>query len=655
MDKDKKTNYQFINRINELTLPEMTQSELFDELFSLSEFDRIKKASEISSRCKDIGLNKSVFEKLYMARDKAHKKMLRDMSHGFTDGAQNVLNFTDAPQLVCGMWVANDSGIFIETVLGRICACRHPIYPAEVYCNVVTNSYKIKLRYMLRGTWREVIVDKERISSANKIVELSNKGIQVTSENARHLVKFLNEVEALNADTIIEKKSTSKFGWIGNGFMPYANDMEFDNEESLRPLFDSITKTSGHNYEWLSEVLQIRQTKRFELQMYFAASLASVLVEPCGSLPFIISLFGGTGLGKTVALMYAASIWGDPSEGGYISDAKSTPVALEVKLDCLNSMPLMIDDIAQIQNQYEGKFSQLIYMWCSGRGKERSNVRLGLSKSGSWRNCIITNGERSLAAETSQGGAVNRIIEVELTQELFEDGAKTAKIFRYNYGHFGVMFVEALMNIQTEEGETWQTVVSREVEAILSDLKKMSKESGDEKEDKQLIPLAEILWCDRFCEKTFFHDGILIDTRQAFNVLKSRSEISEHKRCYEFIHEQLAIKNAHFLKSVDAESPQNIEPWGYYKEENDGKITKVVIFKTAFDNMLKDGGYQSRAFLGWAKSMNLLEFDDGRTTKVTKWHQKSVRAVILKVITDVDPETGFVEIPDNICDEIPFE
>ena len=53
----------------------------------------------------------------------------------------------------------------------------------------------------------------------------------------------------------------------------------------------------------------------------------------------------------------------------------------------------------------------------------------------------------------------------------------------------------------------------------------------DEKEDKQLIPLAEILWADRYLERQFFHDGITIDIQQAFDLLKGKNEISEHRRC----------------------------------------------------------------------------------------------------------------------------
>ena len=483
---------------------------------------------------------------------------------------------------------------------------------------------------------------------------MSNKGIQVTSENAKYLVKYLNEVEALNSNVLIEKRSTSKFGWINEEFMPFADNIEFDNEDGLKPLFDSVTVKSGEYWEWLAEVMQIRQYKRIELQIYFAASLASVLIEPCGTLPFIVSLYGGTGLGKTVALMYAASVWGDPSEGGYISDAKSTPVALEVKLDCLNNMPLMIDDIAQVQNQYEGKFSNLIYAWCSGRGKERSNVKLGLQGYKSWRNCILTNGERSLAAETSQGGAVNRIIEIELVDALFEDGTRTAKVFRRNYGHFGETFVNTLMAMEVEEGETWQSKVSREVENILGELKEMSNACGDEKEDKQLIPLAEILWADRYLERQFFHDGITIDIQQAFDLLKGKNEISEHRRCYEFIVTETASRHSHFLKDSETE-PRDADVWGFYKKVDNQE--KIVIFKTAFDKLIKEGGFQSKAFLGWAKANKLVELDGSKNpTKPTKWKNKTIRAVILTLPQYLETdEQGFIQIPEDITEDLPFD
>ena len=66
------------------------------------------------------------------------------------------------------------------------------------------------------------------ISSANKIVALSGRGIAVTSENAKLLVKFLSDVENGNDDYINVQYSTGKLGWHGKDFIPYDSDIIFD-------------------------------------------------------------------------------------------------------------------------------------------------------------------------------------------------------------------------------------------------------------------------------------------------------------------------------------------------------------------------------------------------------------------------------------------
>ena len=646
--------FKYLNRIPSLAKEEIISQEFFDELFSLDEFERNRYKIDIKDRLKAVGLTIGDFDQLFIARENKQKALLKALRSGFVQDIESkLIHFGQDEDLLCGTWDTSMDGIYINSGMGGIlCACRHPIYPEHIYCNVQTGEYKVKLRYFLRGSWREVIVDRDTISSANKIVMLSNKGIQVTSENAKLLVKFLSEVESLNNDKIIESQSTSKFGWIDEKFMPYCDGIEFDNQDALRPLFKSIDQ-AGDAAEWLTTVSEIRKTKRLELQLYFAASLASVLIEPYGSLPFIVSLFGGTGLGKTVALMYVASIWGNPAEGGYISDAKSTPAALEAKLDCLNNMPLMIDDIAQVQNQYEGKFSNLIYMWCSGRGKERSNVNLGLNKPGSWRNCILTNGERSLAAEATQGGAINRIIEIELIDELFEDGQKMANIFRKNYGYFGRIFVENVLPNLADEEHTWQEVMIKGVDEQLLQLRNMSKASGDPKEDKQLIPLALILWVDKILDERCFMDGIRIDVSKAFDLLLSKSEVSENTRCYEYIQEQLAVHHGHFMNDAETKAVETMDVWGYYK---DGR-SKIVFFANAFNKVIKEAGFQSRTFLGWAKAKKLIEFDKGRFQKTVKWNNSTIKAIVLSLPSDIEvnEETGFVTVSEDTLNELPFD
>ena len=643
--------YKFLNRISELSKDELISHEFFDELFSKDDVDRKRLKISIKERVKEVKLNVGDWEDIFNAREDKQKAIIKAMKQGFFQGESKTLNFGQDKELLCGIWDTSMAGVFWNDTWGMKCACSHPIYPDQIYCNVQTGEYKVKLKYYLRGSWRETIVSKSDISSSNRIVSLADKGIQVTSENAKLLVKFLNEVEAMNNDKIIESQSTSKFGWLNDKFMPYCEGIEFDNQDALRPLFKSISK-AGTFADWIVTVSEIRKTKRLELQLYFAASLASVLIEPYGSLPFIVSLFGGTGLGKTVALMYASSIWGNPCEGGYLSDAKSTPTALEAKLDCLNNMPLMIDDIAQVQYQYEGKFSSLIYAWCSGRGKERSNVNLGLNKPGSWRCCILTNGERSLAAEVSQGGAVNRIIEIELIEELFKNGQKVANVFRKNYGYFGEAFVDRALPALAEEGHTWQEVMIREVDQVLARLRKKSEESEDLKEDKQLIPMALMLWVDKFVEERFFRDGILIDEDRAFDLLLSKDDVSEGQRCYEYIIEQLAIHHGHFTKDEDTKAADNIDVWGFYKGDE-----TAVIFVSAFEKLIRDGGFQPKTFYGWAKTKELIKCDKKKYKKLVRWSNKRVYAIFLKLPSDlnVDPETGFVTVDDESLSDLPFD
>ena len=52
------------------------------------------------------------------------------------------------------------------------------------------------------------------MATASKITALSKRGIAVTSENAKLLVRFLSDVENLNDNEIQVQYSTSKLGWI---------------------------------------------------------------------------------------------------------------------------------------------------------------------------------------------------------------------------------------------------------------------------------------------------------------------------------------------------------------------------------------------------------------------------------------------------------
>ena len=402
----------------------------------------------------------------------------------------------------------------------------------------------------------------------------------------------------------------------------------------------------------------IRQRNRQEINIYLASSFASVLVEPCGALPFIVSLWGGTGIGKTVSLMLATSIWADPSEGAYMTDAKATSTAMEIRLNILNSLPMTLDDMAQIKNQQDEDFSQLIYRWCAGKGRDRSNVNLGLNKLTSWKNCTITNGERSLVDESAQGGAVNRVIDIEHRgAPLFEgaDGNNVANILRNNFGFAGRDFVELIENYeqftQADKITKDDGVVCEKISDVMQKwfkaIKDVAAQSGCEKEDKQIMPMALILTADELTEKYIFKDGVRLDLEQCVGYLKNKGEVSEHKRAYEYLCDQIEMEQYHFAENIDEEWFKQAPNWGFWVEQD-----QVAILPSAFNELLKKGGFQSRAFRSWAKDNNLLVCDKGRSDKVFFKSGTSRRYIVLKVGVDLD-NSGF-ENADEL-EELPFE
>ena len=635
----------YIENVEKLTKDSVLDEELFTELFEIEEnITREKKIIELQDKALELGV-KTKFDNILKAKKRDLRQQTRELAK--KDQMSHVTDFLDCGDnevtLRTGAWKADHDGIRTWSERGEIVACNHPIYPARLLRNAETGKCKIELEYFTRKQWRRVIVDRKVIASANSIIQLADSGIHANSENAKYLVKYLADVEYLNEEDIKEQKSSGKLGWIDGVFLPYDNSVVFDNEDNMRSLLDSI-QSCGSRKKWLDTVLDLRKMNRIEIMIYMAASLGSVLVELVGALPFVVDLWGDTGGGKTVSLMLAASIWGNPNEGGYITDAKATITAMEIRMNALNSLPMMIDDMAQIKNQ-DDDFSGLVYKWCAGHGKDRSNVTLGLNKQTAWQNCILTNAERSLVTETMQAGAVNRIIDVEIEGSIFGDrGNEVANVLRKNYGFIGPEWVEALQLI----GE--DSVRARQ-KHFYDKIKEATKE--EPKEEKQIIPLSILLAADELSEELIFRDGARLDFDKCVGLLKGVGEVSEHKRAYNYICDEVAVNSFRF--NYDPERPTQV--WGERRELED--CTEILIIGTVFTKLMREGGFQDKAFLAWAKKNNLLgKTEAGRSQRMARIEgvSDSVRCVPLLIKNEEEDITeGFMRIPEDEQLQLPFE
>ena len=597
--------------VKELKESELLDEEIMIELCSLEDnFDREQKLQEVQKRADELKI-KPQFNKLYKAYLKDHKKEL-----AVVDRECFVTEFDGQPELRSGVWRANMSEIWTLGEKGKIYACSHPIYPAAILSNIETKTCKVDLIFYIRNKWNHVLVDKKVIASRNTIINLANHGIRVTSENAGALVQYLSDIESLNEFDIPEMMSTSRLGWVNGTFMPYEKDVIFDNEDNLRTLFEAI-HSEGSYKKWLKCVCDERKHKRIELLIYLAASFASVLVELLGILPFVVDLWGGSGRGKTVNLMIATSIWADPNEGEYITDAKSTQNSIEIRLGALNSLPMLIDDMAQIKNKMDD-FATLIYMLCSGSSKGRATKEGGIRKTYSWKNCILTNAEHSLISETMQGGAVNRVIDVECSnKDIFSDAHEVAEVVRHNFGHAGEVFINAIKDMDPEE---LQEIYKGYYEKLVAE----SEAAGCEKEQKQLIPMAAILTADELSEKFVFKDKIRLNIKDCLPLLKDKNDVSEGIRAYNFLIETIS-SNSYRFEEPDDEMSEHFERWGKYIGSD-----KVAIIGRYFDRIITEANSQPKAFLSWAKSMGIVDTDyKGNGKKIVDYNGQKLRSVVI--------------------------
>lgn len=588
-----------IQALNSTTI---LSEEVLTELFDIdSEIDRAHELLELKEKAKGLGVLTKFNElvKAYKSEYKALKKAQEQKQNTRHISTSNVVDYDlnePETELHCGAWIADMEGVRELTILGEKVVCYQPIYISARMVNTKTHKEKVEIRYYKKshegGVWKSVIVDKGMIASASKIVQLADLGIAVNSENAKSLVRFLSDIENLNTEIIPLIESTSKLGWIENTFMPYDNTMMFDAKEQYPELLESI-KSHGSETVWFDFIKELRANDRYEINLYLAGAFASVLLKPLNMLPFILNLWGESGAGKTVSIMIACSVWANPGENQYITDPSSTTVALERRNDVLNNFPLIIDDLSKTRDKNADGFTDLIYLLCSGKGKDRSNIKLGLEVSSKWQNVTLTNMERPLAVETMRGGAINRILDFEMMDgDIFTNGHKVVELVSNNYGFAGEQFVELIQEIGIEK-----------VKEIQEEFLERIREKYPDKEEKQKMPLSVILTADKLTADYIFKDGVYLDFDRCAEQLKSVDDVSENKRAYEFILSEVSININNFTNEWD-DIRLNGQVWGifdrYFEEDY------VLIYANKFKEICAKGNISAKAFLGWADKNNLL-------------------------------------------------
>lgn len=633
-----KSETDLIDGIGAMTINDPFPDEIFYRILEIKDnIERTQFLNAVRNKAKTIGRAKE-FGEVFKAFFEDYKQKMLDKG--------NVTHFTDQPlQLQCGMWDANDLGVstvkydksgFPTTVV----ACSHPVLPIEILKNIDTGIERVTLAFFKYGGWQKVTVGREICADNTAIVKVLSKiGIEVTTENSKNLVRYISDCIGMNPVRLEPKRSINRLGWAGNEFMPYASDIVYDGDEAFEPIYRNIQQKGSYD-RWKEYCGNLRKNK--VVRLAFAASLASVLIERVNALPFVFHIWSGeSGTGKTVAIMAAMSIWGNPKMGGLVKTMNTTKVNIMRTSAFLYSLPYAGDELQTMKDKWSTNFDQLIYQITEGIDRGRGKASGGVEETKTWKNSYLFTGEEPITKANSRAGSKNRVIEIEAEGKLIEDGNATVGFLTENYGHAGKELIEYLQGTETK------------------DLQAQYREYYDEMchldtTEKQAMAMACILLADKILTQVVFTDETAYEIEDVSMYLRSAQEVDVAEQSYQMVLNWIAKNPVRFRDPDEADSLNRGEVWGKIEDVDDGAMTTATVNKSVLCDFLDKVDFDYAAVSKkWAEQNRIIKNSQGKFIHQTKVF--GVKASYIKIIVSQNVDKDGFMIIDEGQEKLPFD
>jgi len=593
-----------------LTKDNIFSAELFETLFEYetSDIDQfIKLYGEIKLFCNSKRI--TGFDRLYKSFKDSKKDLTEARPNGiFFPGLSEVMYNTNKYEL-------SQEGFIYEIVpdVGKILVSYQPIVPIEKFINVEDKSEKIKIAYYSRNEWQYIIVDKSVISSSQAIVKLSDVGIAVTSENAKYLIRYLSEIENLNTDKIQIHTSVSRMGWFDGVLIPYSDKFQIDNERDIPKVKEKFSQ-KGELKDWV-EFFRERRKYNDISRIVMASAVVSIMLKELKQTGFTLHIFGTSEYGKTVACMVGQSIFGNPSLDGDMGigiNFNFTNAGLEYKLNTYNNLPLFVNEM---QHQKDAKdYDKMLFLISEGKGRTRGTKVGGNSRTTSWNNVVITNGEKNIIKDNSNAGAYNRCISCEMTKFSFENLPEVADFVKENYG--------------TPIREILDNLSKFDIKAIFKE--KLKSLENIDTSNKQKIMQALVLTGDKIVTDSLFKDEYYLTSIDFANSTVSAKDIDIGQRAYEMIMDWYVSERRHFLGVNSEREPYNsqdikVEIYGRELEDD-----KIAFIPSILKDKLNENGFDGNEVVSAWNKKGYLDTERGRNTKTVRLNNKVAKCVILR-------------------------
>ncbi|MNW41408.1 hypothetical protein D3C74_185450 [compost metagenome] len=334
----------------------------------------------------------------------------------------------------------------------KVGVCESLVAVTGRYTNLTDHTQGLEVTWVSHRGTKSVSDTRSTFADSKKLINLSDYGLPVHSENARKLAAYISRFESENEDRLITRKVSNQLGWIAGGFLLGEKFIgEGDIQYMPKDAGDAQTASGFHTKGELPGTLSVlERIKQFPVvKMAVYAALSAPLLNLWGESPYIFELAGSTSRGKTTALRIAASLFGCPDESkpGIFRQWNMTKVAIERYASTMNHLPLFLDDTKKTD---ERTARPIVYQFSSGQGKGRGSLK-GTQVSAGWQTVMLSTGEQKVTSFAKDGGSVGRVLSLEGSPFVSADieSARLVqelnKLVGENYGHMADPWIRFLM------------------------------------------------------------------------------------------------------------------------------------------------------------------------------------------------------------------
>lgn len=560
----------------------MTQEELFDRktfinLLNKRDLDRTDEENRLYLVAKKFGVEKE-FKKTIKQYEKVYKQKISLEENKLPKCNYNIEDYN------MGDYDCSINGI---TDKENHKFSNIPVLPVERYINKVTGKEKVKIIFYKENKWKELTVDKSQLSISQKLLLLSDDGLDVNSNNVKYYIDYFSDIMSKN--DINKLESISHIGWRDDLFIPYDTSGIFDGEDDFKNIYKSLSSKGNYN-KWKETIKELRKNKIIRIIM--DTTLASPLIEKLNIPTFIVNIWSSmSGSGKTLSSMVAMSIWGNPEIGGLTLSSNCTQNYYTTVASFMRNFTCYFDELQIIKNSKAINFDNLIMDLCNGTEKGRLNKNSQAKEVKTWKNnFLFTNNDR-MVNENSGEQVYNRVIDLEIRDKIVDNGQYIAKVIKENYGFAGKDYIRYIQKVGFDE-------IFKRFIKIFNDI--LEKTSAT---DKQANSLACILLANELGNESIFEDDEKLTIDDIKEYINDKEDI------------RTCIKAKKYILNIIATNPKKFDSknfgefWGR-KDEYTCTINTEILSRE-----LKKGGFDFNTVKkDWADMNFLQQNSQGRYT-----------------------------------------